>query len=70
MFHTRCHVHDKVCIMIIEDYVCKNLASTTMMEKLNLRTLQHLTPYKLPWMNDFGEVDVNKQVLLSFSIGK
>ena len=26
--------------------------------------------YKLQWLNDVGEVKVNKQVLIAFSIGK
>ena len=28
------------------------------------------SPYKLQWLNDCGEVKVNKQVLVSFSIGR
>ena len=46
------------------------MASTTLVEKLNLPTLKHLRPYKLQWLNDCGEVKVNKQVLVSFSIGR
>ena len=46
------------------------MASTTSVEKLNLPTLKHLRPYKLQWLNDCGEVKVNKQVLVSFSIGR
>jgi hypothetical protein len=46
------------------------VASTTLVEKLNLPTLKHPRPYKLQWLNDCGEVKVNKQVLISFSIGK
>ena len=33
-------------------------------------TSKHPRPYKLQWLNDSGEVRVNKQVLISFSIGK
>jgi len=40
------------------------------MRKLNLYTIKHLIPFKLQWMNDDGEVKVNKQVLVVFSIGK
>ena len=40
------------------------------MEKLQLPTLKHPKPYKLQWLNDSGEVKVQKQVLVSFSIGK
>ena len=47
-----------------------NVASTTMVEKLGMPTCKHPRPYKLQWLNDSGEVRVNKQVLVSFSIGK
>ena len=40
------------------------------MKILNLPTLKHPRPYKLQWLNDCGEVKVNKQVLVSFSIGR
>ena len=46
------------------------MASTTLVEKLGLPTFEHPKPYKLQWLNDSGEVKVNKQVLVSFSIGK
>ncbi|KAK1581185.1 hypothetical protein Q3G72_003854 [Acer saccharum] len=70
IFHTRCHVNDKVCSMIIDGGSCTNVASTTLVEKLNLTTFKHPKPYKLQWLNDSGEVRVNKQVLVSFSNGK
>ena len=49
---------------------CTNAASTTLVEKLNLPTLKHPRQYKLRWLNNCGEVKVNKQVLVSFSIGR
>ncbi|KAI9169953.1 hypothetical protein LWI28_020048 [Acer negundo] len=70
IFHTRCHVNDKVCSMIIDGGSCTNVASTILVEKLNLTTFKHPKPYKLQWLNDSGEVRVNKQVLVSFSIGR
>jgi hypothetical protein len=36
----------------------------------SLPTLKHPKPCKLQWLNDSGEVKVNKQVLVSFSIGR
>ncbi|KAK0572561.1 hypothetical protein LWI29_033492 [Acer saccharum] len=69
IFHTRCHVNDKVCSMIIDGGSCTNVASTTLVEKLNLATLKHPKPYKLQWLNDSGEIKVTKQVLVTFSIG-
>ena len=70
IFHTRCYVQDKVCSMIIDGGSCTNVASTIMVEKLGLPTLKHPRPYKLQWLNDSGEVKVNKQVLVTFQIGK
>ncbi|KAI9201576.1 hypothetical protein LWI28_025486 [Acer negundo] len=70
VFNTRCHVNDKVCSLIIDRGSCTNMASTTMVEKLNLATLKHPKPYKLQWLIDSEEIKVTKQVLVSFSIGK
>jgi len=70
IFHTRCHVEDKVCTMIIDSGSCTNVASTLLVDKLNLHTMKHPKPYKLQWLNECGEVRVTKQVLVSFSIGK
>ena len=47
IFHTRCHVNNKVCSMIIDGGSCTNVASTTLVENLNLPTLKHPRPYKL-----------------------
>ena len=70
IFHTRCQVQGKLCSVIIDGGSCTNVASTLMVEKLNLPTTKHPTPYKLQWLNDGGELKVTKQVLVSFSIGK
>ncbi|XP_052288665.1 uncharacterized protein LOC127899347 [Citrus sinensis] len=61
IFHTRCYVQDKVCSMIIDGGSCTNVASIIMVEKLGLLTLKHPRPYKVKWLNDNGEVKVNKQ---------
>ncbi|KAJ9672490.1 hypothetical protein PVL29_025915 [Vitis rotundifolia] len=47
IFHTRCHINNKVCSMIIDGGSCTNVVSITLVEKLNLPTLKHLRPYKL-----------------------
>jgi hypothetical protein len=70
IFHTRCHVNNKVCSMIIDEGSCTNVTSTILVEKLNLPTLKHSRQYKLQWLNDCGEVRVDRQVLVTFSIGK
>jgi hypothetical protein len=47
IFHTRCHINNKVCSMIIDGGSCTNAASTTLVEKLNFPTLKHPRQYKL-----------------------
>ena len=49
---------------------CANVTSTRVVEKLGLPTISHTKPYKLQWLNAEGEIMVNKQVLITFSIGK
>ena len=66
-FHTSCHLKNKVCSVIIDGGSCTIVASRTL---VGLPTSKHLRPYKLQWLNDSGEVRVNKQVLISFCIGK
>lgn len=39
---------------------CTNIPSTKLVEKLNLHTTKHLIPYKSQWLNDNGEVNMNK----------
>ena len=70
ILYTKCHVQNKVCSVIIDGGSCTSIASTTMVEKLELSTIKHPQPYKLQWLNNSGEVRVTKQVLVSFRIGK
>ncbi|XP_074265898.1 uncharacterized protein LOC141588350 [Silene latifolia] len=48
---------------------CTNVAYVTLVEKLNLNTKIHPHPYKLRWLNKGVEVKVDRQCLISFSIG-
>jgi len=41
-----------------------------MVEKLGLPIISHAKPYKLQWLSKLGEIMVNKQVLITFAIGK
>ena len=47
IFHTRCHVNNKVCSLIIDGGNYTDVASTLLVEKLQLQTLKHPRPYKL-----------------------
>lgn len=70
IFHTRCHIKDNVCSMIIDGGSYTNVASSVMVTKLRLPVLKHPRPYKLQWLNDSGETRVNKQVMIPFRIWK
>ncbi|KAF7821778.1 uncharacterized protein G2W53_027233 [Senna tora] len=50
--------------------VDKNVVEGECLVKLNLPTVRHPRPYKLQWSNECGEITVDKQVLVSFSIGR
>jgi hypothetical protein len=41
IFHTRCHIQNKVCSMIINGGSCANVASDTLTKKLNLSCIKH-----------------------------
>ena len=70
IFYTRCYIGTKVCSLVIDGGSCANLASSLIVDKLNLSTMKHPRPYKLQWFNDSGEAKVTRQVLISLSIGK
>ncbi|RDX71554.1 hypothetical protein CR513_49084, partial [Mucuna pruriens] len=66
--HTRCLVQGKVCSMILDGGSCTNIASTILVEKINLQTAKHSMSYKLQWLSNIGEVIVDKQVSMPFTI--
>jgi len=70
IFHTRCLINDKLFPLIVDGGSCTNVASTRVVDKLGLPTISHTKPYKLQWLSEDGEIVVNKQVLIAYSIGK
>lgn len=70
MLHTRCTAGGKVCGDILNGESCTKVASNTLVEQLNLKTTKHPHPYEAQWLNQQGEIQVTKQVLVPFSIGK
>lgn len=68
IFHTWCHINNKVCSLIIKGRSCTNVASTNLVEKLGLTMLKHPNPYKLQWLNECEEVKVSCRVLINFSM--
>ena len=69
IFHTRCKILDKTCSLIVDSGSCCNCCSTRLVSKLNLTIIPHPKPYKLQWLNEQGEMIVNQQVKVPFSIG-
>lgn len=39
IFHTRCHISNKLCNMIIDSEGCVNIASAIFVRKLNVKTI-------------------------------
>lgn len=70
LFHTRCLVQNKVCSLVIDGGSCTNVASQSMVDKLGLTVTKRAKPYKLQWLNDEGELEVENQVIVPLSIGE
>ena len=69
-FHTRCTIQGKVCKVIIDKGIHTNVASKTLVEKLNIPTYDLASPYEIRWGSNGNPIQVNKLVILTFSIGK
>nr|KYP59344.1 hypothetical protein KK1_014777 [Cajanus cajan] len=69
IFHTRCKISDKSCSLIVYSGSCCNCCSTRLVEKLDLTPIPHPKPYELHWLNEDGDIIVDKQVKVKFSIG-
>ena len=69
VFHTRCLIKNKLC-SLIRVRVAAPMWQTKKWKKLGLPTISHAKPQKLQWLSKEGEILVNKQVLIAFSIGK
>lgn len=70
IFHTRCTSHGKVRDVIIDGGSCESVVTSTMVEKLQLKTENHPQPYKLSWLQKGNDVKVTKRCLVQFFIGK
>nr|KYP60175.1 hypothetical protein KK1_015626 [Cajanus cajan] len=70
IFHIRCSVSNKACSVIVDSGSWCNCCSTRLVEKLCLTTSPHPKPYQLHWLNEDGDIVVDQQVKVKFSIGK
>ena len=69
IFHSQCATQGKVCSLIIDKGSCTNVASTHLINKLKLPTIQHPWPYSLQSLKKGNEVHVTKHAVIAYSIG-
>ncbi|CAL1388191.1 unnamed protein product [Linum trigynum] len=69
-FQTRCLVDGKLLSVVIDGESCTNLVSEYSVKKLGLNKLQNPKPYNLQWLNQDGSIEVTKQAILKFEIGR
>ena len=69
IFHTRCKIFYNTCSLIVESGSCYNCCSTRLVPELSFAITSHPKPYKLQWLDEKGEMIVNQQVKVPFSIG-
>lgn len=70
IFHTRCGIRGRTCSMIIDSGSCANVVSSHLVDTLGLACMKHPKPYRLQWLNDSGELKVNKQCMISFNVSR
>jgi hypothetical protein len=69
LFRTTCKTKDRVCKVIVDSGSTDNLVSTEMVEKMELETIEHPSPYRVSWLQKGHQVNVTKQCLVEFKIG-
>jgi hypothetical protein len=69
LFRTTCKTKDRVCKVIVDSGITNNLVSIEMVEKLELETIDHPSPYKVLWLQKGHQVTFTKQCLVEFKIG-
>jgi hypothetical protein len=50
LFRTACKTKDRVCKVIVDSGSTDNLVLTEMVEKMELETTDHPSPYKVSWL--------------------
>jgi hypothetical protein len=49
-FRTTCKTKDRVCKVIVDNGSTNNLVSTEMVEKMEMETIEHPSPYRVSWL--------------------
>jgi hypothetical protein len=60
LFRTACKTKDRVCKVIVDSGSTNNLFSTEMVDKLEMETTDHPSPYKVSWLQKGHQVSVTK----------
>jgi hypothetical protein len=69
LFITACKMKDRVCKVIVDCGRTDNIVSTKMVEKIELETVSHPSPYKVLRLQKGHQVTVTKHCLVEFKIG-
>jgi hypothetical protein len=69
LFRIACKTKDWKCKVIVDSGSTDNIISIEMVEKLELETTDHPSPYKVSWLQKGHQVSVTKQCLVDFKIG-
>jgi hypothetical protein len=69
LFLTAFKTKDRVCKVIVDSGSKDNLVSAERVEKLELETIEHPSPYRVSWIQKGHQVNVTKQCLVEFKIG-
>jgi hypothetical protein len=70
LFRTTCKTQGWKCKVIVDSGSTDNLVSTEMVEKLELQTHRHPSPYKVSWLQKGHQVRVTRQCLVEFKMGE
>jgi hypothetical protein len=68
LFRTSCTTKGWKCKVIVDSGSTDNLVSSEMVEKLELETTKHPSPYKVSWLQKGHRVSVMKQCLVRFCV--
>jgi hypothetical protein len=60
LFRTACKTKDRVCKVIVDSGSIDNLVSIEMVEKLELETIDHPSPYRVSCLQKGHQVTVTK----------
>jgi hypothetical protein len=70
LFQTTRKIKGRKCKVIVDRRSTDNLVSIEMVEKLELETTNHPSPYKVSWLQKGHQVSVTKQCLVDFKMGE